>query len=341
MSGGIDSSVAAARLKEEGHEVTGVTMRLNDGDGLNAAAAGRAAQRLGIPHQVVDLRDVFAREVIAHFCREYGEGRTPNPCVRCNRYIKFGALLEKAREAGADYIATGHHARIEKDDNNGRYRLKKGADRQKDQSYFLYALTQEQLGQALFPVGGLTKERVREIAGELGLPAGNRPESQEICFIPGDDYPDFIKDHLPETAHPGPIIDTDGNILGEHPGIAFYTVGQRRGLGIASPEPLYVTAIDPERNAIIAGAKEKTYRRELTAHDLNWLTNRRERPFKARARIRYRNPEAAAEVTPLDNGRVHVEFARPQMAITPGQAVVFYDGDSVIGGGTISGGKGT
>jgi tRNA-specific 2-thiouridylase len=330
MSGGIDSSVAAARLKEEGHEVTGVTMRLNDGDGLNAAAAGRAAQRLGIPHQVVDLRDVFAREVIAHFCREYGEGRTPNPCVRCNRYIKFGALLEKAREAGADYIATGHHARIEKDDNNGRYRLKKGADRQKDQSYFLYALTQQQLGRALFPVGG-----------ELGLAAGNRPESREICFIPGDDYPEFIKDRAPETARPGPIIDTDGNILGEHRGIASYTVGQRRGLGIASREPLYVTAIDPERNAIIVGAREKTYRRELTATGLNWLTTRPESPFKAKARIRYRHPEAAAEVTPLGNGRARVEFARPQMAITPGQAVVFYDGDSIIGGGTISRRKGT
>jgi tRNA-specific 2-thiouridylase len=339
MSGGIDSSVAAALLKEEGHEVVGATMQVvSTGNQATGAEiyAGEAAQGLGIPYHVIDLRDTFDRRVVADFCREYSRGRTPNPCVRCNRDIKFGALWERAAEMGADFIATGHHARVERDEKSGRYLLKKGADKQKDQSYFLCRLTQEQLSRVMFPVGHLTKNKVRQIAGELGLTAADRPESQEICFIPDNDYAGFLESHIPGTARPGPILDSEGNIVGEHRGIVYYTVGQRKGLGIAAAEPMYVTAIDAERNAVIVGNKEQTYGTELTAGDLNWIAkNPPELPFKAKARVRYRHAEAEASVTPLGNNSVYVKFTEPQMAITPGQTIVFYEGDTVIGGGTI------
>ncbi len=341
MSGGVDSSVAAALLREEGHDVIGATMQLwtpaerGNGGATAIADAMRVAGRLCIPHRVLDFRDIFSRMVITDFCREYRLGRTPNPCVRCNRYIKFGALLEKAREMGADFIATGHHARIEPDEAGGRHLLKKGVDPHKDQSYFLYALTQEQLSHTLFPIGNLTKDRVREIAGELGLPVATRPESQEICFIPDDDYPRFLKDFIPGADTPGPILDEQGNTLGEHQGIMSYTIGQRKGLGIAAAEPLYVTAIEPDRNAVIVGAKAQTYGSKLTAYNLNWIAARPEHPITVKAKVRYRHPEAEAAVTPHDGSDVYVRFAEPQMAIMPGQAIVFYDGDTVIGGGTI------
>lgn len=335
MSGGVDSSVAAALLREEGHEVIGVTMRMITPSDAETDAA-EVARRLGIPHQVMDLREIFARRVIDDFCREYSLGRTPNPCVRCNKYVKFGVLREHARELGADFIATGHHARVERDGNTGNYLLKKGADARKDQSYFLCQLSQEQLSHALFPIGNMTKDRVRQIARELDLPVAHRPESQEICFIPDDNYTEFLKDYLPQASLPGPILDREGNTLGQHRGILAYTIGQRRGLGIAAAEPLYVTAIEPDQNAVVVGTKEQTYGTELLAGDLNWIAAPAlERPIRVKARVRYRHPEAKATVSPRGGNSVYVKFSRPQLAITPGQTVVFYDGDTVIGGGTI------
>jgi tRNA-specific 2-thiouridylase len=346
MSGGVDSSVAAALLKEAGHEVIGATMRLYTPDNKDngrhetvfdtVADARKVAEKLGIPHHVIDLRDAFARTIIADFCEEYRLGRTPNPCVRCNQLIKFGVLWEKARELGADLFATGHYARIEKDVNTGKYLLKKGKDPLKDQSYFLCRLTQEQLSRTLFVLGGLTKVAVRQIAREMGLPAATRPESQEICFIPGNDYGAFLQSYAPIEASPGPVIDTEGNFLGQHRGIMYYTIGQRKGLGIAAPASRYVTAIEPERNAVIVGTKEQTYTDTLVADNVNWISGTApDYPLNIKARVRYRHAEAAATVTPLDNTRIYVKYSAPQMAVTPGQAVVFYDGDTVIGGGTI------
>lgn len=338
MSGGVDSSVAAALLKQEGHEVIGITMKLTDGGNNQNAVedACKVAQKLGILHHVIDLRDIFSRVIITDFCREYSLGNTPNPCVLCNRYIKFGVLWERAKEIGAAFLATGHYARVEQDKVTGKYLLKKGKDQNKDQSYFLYLLKQEQLSHTLFPIGDLTKETVRQIASELKLPVAARPESQEICFIPGTDYIGFLKDHTRTLPPAGPILDVKGNVLGQHEGIAFFTIGQRKGLGINAAEPLYVTAIEPERNAVIVGTKEQTYTDELAADNLNWIaTSMPENTVNSKASIRYRHPEAEAVVSPRDENTVYVKFAEPQMAITPGQSVVFYDGDMVIGGGTI------
>jgi len=338
LSGGVDSAVAAALLKEEGYQVIGVTMQIWPSGELAKGVetdAKRVADRLDIPHYVVDCRGVFTERVIAHFCREYSLGRTPNPCIRCNQFIKFGALLERARELGADFIATGHYARIEKDAANGRY-LKKGSDHGKDQSYFLYAMTQEQLRHSLFPLGELNKERVRRIAEELGLPVASRPESRDICFIPDSDYPKFLGEYAGGAARPGPILDRRGKILGEHKGLIFYTVGQRKGLGISAGEPLYVVAINREGNAVIVGSREETYGSEFIASELKWLAiEEPKQPIRVKARIRYRHQEAGATVIPAGEDRVQVTFEEPQMALTPGQAVVFYDGDTVIGGGSI------
>ncbi len=350
MSGGVDSSVAAALLKEAGYQVIGASMQiwLRDKQGQAADRFGgccgldavedakKVAYKLGIPHYVINFGDIFAQKVIAYFCREYRRGRTPNPCIRCNQYIKFGALLEKAKELGADFIATGHHARIERDRATGRYLLKKGVDISKDQSYFLYPLTQEQLSHTLLPVGSYRKERIREIARQLGLPVAAKPDSQEICFIPDNDYKSFLNEHAPQATRPGPIVDKDGNILGRHKGIIFYTIGQRKGLGIAAPAPRYVIGIKPEENAVVIGSKEDVYGTELIASGLNWISPATlTKPLTVNAKIRYRHQEAEAKVTPLDETRVYVKFTEPQLAITPGQAVVFYQGDTVIGGGTI------
>ena len=350
MSGGVDSSVAAALLHKEGHEVIGLTMQIVPSDIKSGGAGGsggcyehdavtaakRVADRLGIAHYAVDLRDIFAQGVITRFCREYTLGRTPNPCIWCNQLVKFGALRRRAGELGAHLIATGHYARIEKETATGRYLLKKGRDRSKDQSYFLYTLTQEQLGHSRFPLGEFTKAKVRQIAQEMGLPVADRPESQEICFIPDNDYARFLEKYIGDKAGPGPVIDTKGSFLGEHRGIIFYTVGQRRGLGISAREPLYVVAINREKNAIIVGSKSETYGTGLTASELNWIAiEAPKQPFRVRAKIRYLHKEAGAMVTPLGEDKVQVKFDEPQMAITPGQAVVFYDGDSVIGGGLI------
>jgi tRNA-specific 2-thiouridylase len=338
MSGGIDSSVAAALLKQEGYDVIGVTMELADNtDNQNAIeSARRAAARLDIPHHVIDLRDIFERVIIADFCREYSLGNTPNPCILCNRYIKFGVLREKAKELGAEFLATGHYARTKQDKKSGRRLLKKGKDKQKDQSYFLYRLTQEQLADILLPTGNLTKENVKQKATELKLTANKRSESQEICFIPGADYVSFLKDHATMLPPAGPILDVEGNVLGQHEGIAFYTVGQRKGLGITSSKPLYVIDIEPAKNAVIVGSKAQTYSDILIANSLNWIGGTMpEKPIKMKASIRYRHPEVEAEVSPRNEDSVYVKFTEPQMAVTPGQSVVFYDGDTVIGGGTI------
>jgi len=323
-------------LKKQGHEVFGVTLRLSDSAGAGAAVydARKVAEKLEISHYVFDMQDVFAHTLIEYFYREYTAGHTPNPCVLCNREIKFGALWEKVKEMGAEYLATGHYATIVH--GKDRFLLKKGADLKKDQSYFLYRLSQEQLGRTLFPLAALTKDKVKTIAREMALPTANRPESQEICFIPDNDYAGFLREYAHANPIPGPIIDGAGKRLGEHNGIFNYTIGQRKGLGIAAAEPLYVTGIDAAANAITVGGKEAVYSDELIAGDLNWIANPPPtKTFKAAARIRYRHQEAEAIITPTDNNNVHVKFTMPQMAVTPGQSAVFYDGDTVIGGGII------
>jgi tRNA-specific 2-thiouridylase len=348
MSGGVDSSVAAAILKKEGHQIIGVTMQVWPPDEAHAndyasscspsvtEDARKITRQLGIPHHVIDLRDIFRRKVITDFCRDYRLGKTPNPCITCNRDIKFGALLEKAWELGVDYIATGHYAIIETASGSGRYLLKRGLDRRKEQSYWLYALIQEQLRHTILPLGKLTKRRVREIASELQLPVSAQAESQEICFIPDNNYPRFLRERVPEAARPGPILDRQGTMLGEHRGILFYTVGQHKKLGIAASEPLYVTGIDPEKNAIIVGSRQELYSSEFTATSLNWIAiDKLRQSITVNARIRHSHREARATVTPTAEDRVHVRFEQPQLAITPGQSVVFYQGDTVVGGGVI------
>jgi tRNA-uridine 2-sulfurtransferase len=336
MSGGVDSSMAAALLKQQGHEVIGATMELYGSDSPTRASedARKVADALDIPHFVYDFRDIFTNTIIDNFCKEYGAGRTPNPCVLCNRFIKFGLLWEKAQEAGAEYLATGHYAGIGQKD--GRYLLKKGADNSKDQSYFLYRLTQEQLKHTLFPLSGMTKARVKELAQKMMLPTASRPESQEICFVPEDNYAGFVEEYLDTIALPGPILDGTGKVIGQHQGITHYTIGQRRGLGIALPEPLYVTGIDAKKNTITVGPKEQIFSSEINVSSLNWITSAPAESVKVQAKIRYRAKEAGAVITPISDKEIFIEFDTPQMAVTPGQSVVFYDGDTVTGGGIIT-----
>lgn len=350
MSGGVDSSVAAALLKERGFEVIGVTMELFSlapeyclSENLRSCCgwravedANRVAALLGIPHYVVDLKRDFDVKVIADFCREYAQGRTPNPCIRCNRHVKFQTLLARAEKLGADFLATGHHARIEFDAHRKRYLLKKGKDRTKDQSYFLYPLSAEQLSRLLMPVGHFTKKEVREKARALGLPVAQRVESQEICFVPDNDYAGFLRGRIPEAFRPGPIVDAQNRFLGQHKGLAHYTIGQRRGMGIAAPHPLYVLDIQPERNTIVVGPNDKLYKRKLVASHIHLISKRQIRkPLPVKAKIRYKHKEAKALLSPSGKGNVRVEFDKPQRAITPGQSVVFYQGDVVVGGGII------
>ena len=332
MSGGVDSSVTAALLQKEGHEVFGLTMLVTPSDEV-ATAAREAADTLGIPHHTVDFRDIFAEKVITGFCQQYGQGRTPNPCVNCNRQIKFGILVDKARELGAAAIATGHYARIEK--RPDRFVLRKGVDLTRDQSYFLCKLTQTQLASAIFPLGNLTKASVRKIASDMGLASVKRKESREICFVSDNDYPRFLREHL-SMIPAGRIVDKQGKVLGRHDGIINYTVGQRRGLGISSPEPLYVVGIDAQTNTVVVGEKQDVYADELIVADVNWISiGNITAPLTLKVRIRYLHAEAEAVVTPVDNDKINIKFARPQMAVTPGQSAVFYDGDIVVGGGTI------
>jgi tRNA-specific 2-thiouridylase len=352
MSGGVDSSVAASLLVDRGFDVTGITMNLFSLPGelcrseeLRSCCgqkavedAHRVAIHLGIPHFVADLRREFEAEVISDFAREYSRGRTPNPCIRCNEHIKFKVFLERARRLGADFIATGHHARISRDPARLRQVLRKGRDRAKDQSYFLYRLSQAQLARILMPVGDLTKAEVRDLARSRGLPVAEKAESQETCFAPLGDYPKFLSGRAPRAFRPGPIKDLDGRIIGEHKGIGNYTIGQRRGLGISAPRPLYVIGISAPRNTIIIGQEKDLYRRKLLASDVRLISgDRLVEPVAVKAKIRYKHREAKALVVPISPRRVRVEFDRPQRAITPGQSVVFYRRDLTVGGGIISG----
>lgn len=342
MSGGVDSSVAAWLLKKEGYEVTGVTMCLGvKEDGLERAKccgpkaledARLVCDTLGIRHYVLDYAGELEGKIIAKFVSEYSRGRTPNPCVDCNRYLKFGTLLEKAKAMGFDYLATGHYARIEKVD--GAFRLRKPKDKRKDQSYFLYAIARENLGSVLFPLAPYTKEEVRTIAERERIPVFDKEESQDLCFVARKDLPEFLRSRA-AGLRPGLITDSSGKILGEHSGIQFYTIGQRSGLGISSATPLYVIAIDPNCNTITVGGREKLKSGGLIAGDLTVLTEDWPPGGKEiMAKIRYRKKEVPCRVEAL-GGRVRVIFAQPQESVAPGQAVVFYEGDVVLGGGVI------
>ena len=343
MSGGVDSSVAAALLKKQGYEVIGVTMNLacssksSDKGCCSMSAAQDAkkvADQLGIPHYTLNFKDEFQKLVIDNFIEEYKNGRTPNPCVRCNQFIKFDLLIKKAKELGAEHIATGHYARIITNENS-IFKLLKGKDAKKDQSYVLYRMTQEQLAHTLFPLGEMSKPEVRKIAKDLKLPVAEQEESQEICFVEDDNYGRFLKEKIPEAVRPGPILDKSGKQIGEHEGILFYTIGQRKGIG-AHGERKYVVALDPQKNAVIIGEEKDLLRNELVASDLSFIAG--EGPPKnmaISARIRYNSAEAFAELVPLSHARAKVKFKLPQRAVTPGQSVVFYQDDEVLGGGII------
>ena len=345
MSGGVDSSVTAHLLKQQGYEVIGVTMKVWPQDcisraedkccGPSAIADARGvAHKLGVPHYVVDEAGSFEKLVIDYFSSEYRAGRTPNPCVMCNELLKFGSLWDKAKALGADYIATGHYAIIEH--HADRTVLRKGIDGRKDQSYFLFSLRQEQLGRALTPLGGMTKPQIRDIARELGMKVADKVDSQEICFVPGNDYKAFLKSHLGEEEfHRGGIYDTQGNFLGDHEGIEMFTIGQRKGLPGGSPKPRYVVDIDPDTSRVIVGDEEDLICEEFEVERTNWHIPEDEIPATLNVKIRYSHPGTDATVEPLDKYRAKIRLHTPQRAVTPGQASVFYDGDRVIGGGWI------
>lgn len=343
MSGGVDSSVAAFLLQKEGYDVIGVTMKLhkdsnNDGGccSINAVEdARRVANKLGIQFHVFNMEEEFKKYVIDYFIKEYEAGRTPNPCIACNRYIKFGALLDKAKSLGIDYVATGHYAIIEK--SNDRYILKMAKDDTKDQSYVLYNLTQEQLSKTLFPLGKYKKKEIREIAKKIGLQVASKPDSQEICFVEDNDHFNFINQNSTKPITKGEIVDIKGNVLGYHEGITKYTIGQRKGLGISLGKPMFVVDIDAENNRIVLGSNEDLLIKELDVTDINWISiNKLENKIKVKAKIRYKAKEETATVTPIDNNRIKVIFDTPQRAVTPGQSIVFYQNDNVVGGGIIS-----
>ncbi len=346
MSGGVDSSVAAYLLKEQGHEVIGVTMKVWPQDcvsraedkccGPQAVADARGvAHALGIPHYVVDEANEFEKMVIDYFTSEYRAGRTPNPCVMCNEKLKFGNLLTKARALGASHIATGHYARIEHGPD-GRAALLKAVDAKKDQSYFLFSLRQEQLAASIFPLGGLTKTETRAIAKKMGLKTYDKEDSQEICFVPGNDYTAFLKSHLGEKDfHPGGIYFKDGTRMGDHQGIEFYTVGQRKGLGGGHGRPVYVIDIDAAQQRVIVGDYDDLLRRECTLAQTNWSEIDLSGPVEITTKIRYNYPEVRAVLHALPGNRARLEFPEPQRSVSPGQAAVCYVGDRVIGGGWI------
>jgi tRNA-specific 2-thiouridylase len=353
MSGGVDSSVAAALLCERGYRVIGVTMNLWDYDRVGGNVnrdsgccsidtmddARAVCHTLGVPHYVVNLRDQFEEMVTENFIREYLEGRTPNPCVRCNTYLKWGVLLQKAHELGADRIATGHYARITYDRDRGRYLLRRGVDRDKDQSYALWGIRPEGLRRTLLPVGEFTKAEVRQIARRLGLRTAEKPESQEICFVPDNDYTRFLREKVPTllSVEGGEIVDRQGNVVGRHRGFPFYTVGQRRGLGLSLGRPVYVTAIDPEANRVVIGDADDLLAEGLIAEKVNWVSiDGLEAPRPAEVKIRYRDPGSPATLYPEPDGQIRVIFSEPQRAVTPGQSAVFYDDDIVLGGGIIA-----
>ncbi|MGQ9550086.1 MAG: tRNA 2-thiouridine(34) synthase MnmA [Roseiflexus sp.] len=365
MSGGVDSSLAAALLHEAGHDVTGVTLHLWDGDDDRLAeslccsqemteSARRVCAQLGIPYYVFNYQREFRRYVIEYFLREYSSGFTPNPCLECNREIKFRALLARARTLGFDYVATGHYARIRMDavrHTNGEdvglpsaegaqritYRLLRAVDQEKDQSYMLYMLGQDDLARLIFPIGEHTKAEVRAMAAARGLASANRPESQDICFVPGGDYRNLLREERPDALRPGPILDHEGREVGRHQGLPFYTIGQRRGLGVATGQPMYVTALDVARNAVIVGPESALRRESLRAERVTFVSGVwPQASFDCLAQIRAHADAVPARVIPGDAGTVDVHFMCPQRAVTPGQAIVFYDGEVVLGGGRIA-----
>ena len=343
MSGGVDSSVAAALLQWQGFEVIGLSMQI----WADYCSPGRrsccspahlddaraVAERLGIPHYVINFQEAFEHSVVEPFCQAYFAGRTPNPCIACNHELKFRLLWERARALGARYLATGHYARVAFDRRQGGFRLQRGADPEKDQSYFLFTMDREMLARTIFPLWEYRKAQVREIARSLELPVAEKSESQEICFIPAGGYREFLRKRHPQQLQRGDILDQEGKKLGEHEGIALYTIGQRRGLGVYASHPLYVTAIDARRNVLVVGEEAQLYQPCLLAAGGNLEDIKA--PLRVQAQIRYRHRAAEAVVYPLDAERVLVEFAEPQRAITPGQAVVFYRGDRLLGGAWI------
>jgi len=359
MSGGVDSSTVAGLLHRAGRPVVGLTMQLWNQRRLpelvpEGATSGRCcslddvydarrvAEHLGFPYYVVNFEKRFEQQVVEPFVRDYQAGRTPIPCTLCNNFLKFDQFLETARQVGADRIATGHYARVELDPAGGRYLLRKGLDDAKDQSYFLFGLTQQQLSRTLFPLGGMHKGEVRKLAAEMGLPVAAKSDSQEICFVPNGDYASFVEAYLARSGTPlqaaaGEIVTQDGRVLGEHAGVHHFTIGQRKGLGVAAARPLYVLEIRPATGHVVVGGGEQLLRQSFFARNLNWIAfERLEAPVRVEAKIRHRFMPAPATVRPAgDADRVEVEFDQPQRAVTPGQAAVFYQGDLVAGGGWI------
>ncbi|HEC98772.1 MAG TPA: tRNA 2-thiouridine(34) synthase MnmA [Proteobacteria bacterium] len=339
LSGGIDSAVAAALLKEEGYDIFALHMLIPTGDmAVCAEKAGAVARRLNIPFYTVDVERPFTEEVIHYFIDEYLQGRTPNPCVVCNKQIKLGVLLERALSLGAEKMATGHYARVTYNEESGRFSLRKGSDRAKDQSYFLSTLRQEQLARILLPLGEMSKPEVKDYASRTGLKDLSERESQEVCFIPHGDYKEFLRGRIPlDMANSGDIVDTEGRILGKHQGIFSFTIGQRRGLGLPDTTPFYVLGFNIEKKQVIIGKKEDLYRQDCIVEKVNWVSIREiTQALKIKTRIRYKHREAPAILTPVDAATVRVRFLEPQKAITPGQVAVFYEGDVVVGGGFIA-----
>ena len=338
MSGGVDSSVAALLLREQGWDCQGVTLRLREGEGalLEAADAQAVAASLGMEFRLLDFREIFRRQVMDRFAAAYARGETPNPCLDCNRYVKFGALVDWAREQGFSKVASGHYARVERDRATGRWLLKKGLDQSKDQSYVLYGLGQEQLSRLLLPLGELTKEQVRERAGAKGFVNAHKGDSQDICFVPDGNYAAVVEELLGRSFPPGDFVGTQGQVYGPHRGIIHYTVGQRKGLGLSFPQPMYVCALRPEENQVVLGAGEELFARRLRARDLNLIDRESlEEPLEVTAKIRYGQREQPATAVQTGPDTLEVVFREPQRAITKGQAVVLYRGDTVVGGGTI------
>jgi tRNA-specific 2-thiouridylase len=348
MSGGVDSSVAAALLKEQGCEVVGMTMQIWDyskftdehGESFGSCCslddvydARRVAESLEIPFYVVNFEKQFEKQVIDRFCDDYFNGRTPNPCVICNQVLKFEILLRRALELQADYLVTGHYAQLVEE--QGSLALRKGRDRNKDQTYFLYTLTPEQMQYVRFPLGGMAKEEVRGHATRLGLKVAEKAESQDICFVPDGDYVRFLEEQRGSGTMNGDIVHVSGKMLGQHQGTYRYTIGQRRGLGLSWPQPLYVVGIDAEKRKVIVGEKEHLAKPHCHVVDINWLIDVPKEPLEAACRIRYRHQEVPSLITILDDGSARVEFKEPQGGVTPGQAAVFYAGDRVLGGGCI------